>query len=416
MDMRTKKLQERDRLLEKASAILDTATARKRGLTDDEKERHDGLLAQAREINDLLQRNAAYEAEAAVTVPISQTTAMAVAHGTMPASAGGGLAQGAHHAQPQQPYGGASFAAYFASQGRETFTGGGALIPQAVFNPWASLAPAPVAIAAGVRVVPIADGTIIPSVSSRPAAAWMGENSQIPATSVGLKGHKTWFRKVAARVVEENDLVRSAGPESTRLWLDEITRALNLTVDHGIFEGTGTEHALLGLKYRSGILGAALGADGAEIADLDAFIEALTALEAANARPSGWVMAPRTWGDLMKLRDQTDSLRPLLGEAYGVAGTTGVSRRLLGLTVHLSSQLSVTEEEGSSGAVCSSVYLAEWGQVLLLRDEKQAVYLDVDSGETFSKDQAQIRGLMRVDLATPNQEAIYRLRGIKPTT
>jgi HK97 family phage major capsid protein len=195
-----------------------------------------------------------------------------------------------------------------------------------------------------------------------------------------------------------------------------VTLALSLKVDLGIFEGSGTEHAVLGLKNRPGILGDTLGTDGAEIADLDPFIEALAALEAANARPSGWVMAPRTWGDLMKLRDQVDSIRPLLGEAYGVSGTSGISRRLLGLPVHASSQLSVTEAEGSSGAVCSSVYVAQWDQVLLCRDEKQEVYLDVDQGETFSRDQAQIRGLMRVDLATPNPEAIFRIRGIKPTT
>jgi hypothetical protein len=167
MDMREKLLQKRGQLLAEAEGLLDTATRTGRGLTDAEKARHDRLVAQAKEINASLTANAAIEREAAVTVPVSQTTAMAVAQGTMPA-------EPTRAARPGQTHDGVSFATYFASQGRHSFAGGGVLIPQEVFNPWVSLAPTSVAIAAGVRVLPIADGTIIPSVSSRPEAVWMG--------------------------------------------------------------------------------------------------------------------------------------------------------------------------------------------------------------------------------------------------
>src|SRR5690606_21172766 len=88
-DMREKLLAKRQSLLDEANAILDTAVNEGRGLTDEEKAKHDGLVAQAKGINDILTANAAAEAQAAVTVPISQITAAAVAAGTMPAETPG---------------------------------------------------------------------------------------------------------------------------------------------------------------------------------------------------------------------------------------------------------------------------------------------------------------------------------------
>ncbi len=410
MDMREKLLKRRKQLLDEANGLLETCEQAKRGMTDNEKAKHDRLIAQVKEINASLEANAAAEREAAVTVPISQTTAMAVATGRMPAETPGGA--GASTAA------GGAFAlgSYLASQGRETYAGGGILVPEHLVGLWPSLLPASVAITAGVRVLSVRDHATIPSVSAHPQAAWIGEDSTIPPTSTGLKGTQVWFRKLASLQVVENDLIRSADAEVTSLLLAEQTRSLALQLDHAIFEADGTEHAILGLRSREDIITTALGDNGAELADLDPLINVLSMLESNNASPSGWVMHPLVWQDLMKLRDETDSLRPLLGENFGTSATGGISRRLLGLPVHLTSQLSIDEVEGSSGDVCRSIYCAQWDQVVLARDAAQQVYLDIDAGEKFSKDQTLVRALLRVDLVVPNPRAVYRLRGIKPTS
>lgn len=406
-------LKTRKVLLTGAQGVLDAADPAK-GLSADEKAAHTAFLAAIKDIDRALAEPegiAAFRTD--LTPPSTVLTGQAAADSWQAGERGLPL-PGAGPASY-----GSAFAQYMtAHQGRSGFSGGGLFVDPAVAQPdlFPSLIPASVALSAGVRVLALPDGTMIPYVSARPTTTWLDdEDAEIPAANTGFGGVPVWFKKLAGRTVIANDLRRSATLDVMALLIDQQVTSTALGVDLAIFEGTGAEHQVRGLKYRD-TLGAAVDTNGAALTDLDDIIGAISALEAENAKPSGFVMAPRTWGDLMKLRDESGSLRPLLGEIYGASATAGISRRLLGLPVHLSSQLSTTEVEGSSGTVCSSIYLGQWSQAALVRDPQQQVYVDIDESENFSRDQSQIRVVVRVDLATPNPKAFFRLRGIKASS
>lgn len=72
--------------------------------------------------------------------------------------------------------------------------------------------------------------------------------------------------------------------------------------------------------------------------------------------------------------------------------------------------MSVTETQGSSGAVASSAYACDQSQVFAVF--RQDTRVEVDSSRLFNSDQSEIRAIMRVDLVVANASAVVRILGI----
>ena len=80
---------------------------------------------------------------------------------------------------------------------------------------------------------------------------------------------------------------------------------------------------------------------------------AIGLLAASNATAGAIVMHPRTWRTILKIKEVSGSAKPVIQEEAG--GPTAAPRRALyGVPVFLSSQISITETQGTSGAVASS--------------------------------------------------------------
>jgi HK97 family phage major capsid protein len=83
---------------------------------------------------------------------------------------------------------------------------------------------------------------------------------------------------------------------------------------------------------------------------------------------------------------------------------------MYGIPVLLSSQLSLTETQGTS-TDCSSIYVYEGPQVVIVR--RADLRIEVDRSFKFDYDQTAIRAVMRVDVVVPNPKAINRVSGIR---
>jgi HK97 family phage major capsid protein len=178
-----------------------------------------------------------------------------------------------------------------------------------------------------------------------------------------------------------------------------------------VFEGSGVENEPRGLALRDDIVNISMGANGAVPTDLDPFVDALSQLMSRNAQPTAWVMHPQLWGVLSKLKEETTTSNvPLLGVGTDVAAT-GLQRRLLGLPVVLHSGLTVTEEEGSSGAKCGSVYLGQWDRVIVARWTD--ALMEIDGSRLFHRDMSELRAIVQVDVAVPTPTAVCRIRGVR---
>ncbi len=218
-------------------------------------------------------------------------------------------------------------------------------------------------------------------------------------------------RKLAVLETVSNEPIRDSEPAVIDVISANMTRALALKLDLGFFEGSGSGAEITGLKNVGGIGTVSMGDNGAALTNLDPFADAIGTLAQANAKATAIVMHPRTWQALSKLKEQTSgNNKPLLQEHAG-SGSQGIQRSIYGVPVYLTSQLSVTETQGSASNG-SSAYVYQADQILFVR--RQEVEVTVDSSRLFNSDQSELRATCRADMVVPNAAAVVRIARIVP--
>lgn len=269
-----------------------------------------------------------------------------------------------------------------------------------------------VGLASGFTVIPIdRDELHVPRLTASMTAAWTAEGGTISTSDPTVDEVVATPRKLAALATISNELRRDAPVELLQMIFDDLASGLALKLDLGFFEGSGTPPEIDGLKNVSGIQEVSMGTNGAALTNLDPFADAISLLETENAQATAVVMHPRSWQALLKLKEQTTgNNKPLLQESAG-AGTAGVQRAIYGVQVFLSSQLSITETQGSASNA-SSAYVYEAARIVAVRREE--LLIEVDGSRLFNSDQSEIRAISRWDVAVPNVKAVCRVKGIIP--
>ena len=214
-----------------------------------------------------------------------------------------------------------------------------------------------VAFRAGVQELETNRATFeLPKMAGDPAAGWYGETDEITAADSATGTIVNAIHKLAVRTELSNELLTFSEPSILDLLFQRVIRSAALGLDLGIFQGSGFSNQIKGIRDRAGIESVSMGTNGAAFTNLDPFADAIGQLAENNATANAIVMTPRDWKALSKLKEVTGaSNKPLLQESAG-SGGQGVERRIYGLPVYLSSQLSITETQGSS-SVASSAYV-----------------------------------------------------------
>ena len=276
---------------------------------------------------------------------------------------------------------------------------------------WDRLAPMSVGLRSGFSVIETdSDELHLPKVTGDASAAWTAEGATISASDPTISEVVAYPRKLAALTQASNELLADSNPSALDIVVQNLLRSLALKLDLGFFEGSGAAPEIRGLKNVVGIQEVSMGNDGAALADLDPFADAISLLEQENATATAIVMHPRTWKACLKLKEEASgNNKPLLQDSAG-SGSQGVRRSIYGVPVYLTSQLSITETQGATNAA-SSVYVYQADQIVAVRREDARV--EVDRSRLFNSDQSEIRGIMRWDVVVPNVKAICRIKGIK---
>jgi HK97 family phage major capsid protein len=297
---------------------------------------------------------------------------------------------------------------------RSIFTtgAGSALVPtEQLPRVFDRLAETSAGLKSGFTVIPTASSELrIPHLTADVSAAWVAEGDTIAASDPGLEPILATPRKLAALTSLSNEVILDSNPKVLDLTFGNLLRALANGLDLAFFEGSGVAPEIKGLKNVAGIQKIDMGTDGAAFTDLDPFSEAMSLLEQANAEATAIVTNARTWGDLMKLREQTGSLKPLLSESAG-SPTGGVRRTLLGVPVYLTPHVSVNETHGAANDA-SAVYVYQANQVVAVRREEARI--ELDRSALFASDMSQVRGVIRYDMVVPNPAAVCRIEGVIP--
>src|SRR6266536_2985281 len=212
------------------------------------------------------------------------------------------------------------------------------------------LAASSVGLASGFRVVTTErDSVTLPRWTADTTAAWVAEAGTITSTYANADTVVATPRKLAGLQRTSNEVLADSNPSLFEVVAAGLVRSLALKADLGFFEGSGTAPEIRGLANVAGITtNTSLGANGLTPVNFDTFAEALGSLYTANTGQSPViVMHPRTWGTLIKIKEISGSVKPVLQDSAGSVGQ-GVGRSVYGTPVLLTSQLSITETRGTS--------------------------------------------------------------------
>lgn len=271
------------------------------------------------------------------------------------------------------------------------------------------LAASSVGLRSGFRVIRTSrDSLVVPRWTGDTSAAWTAEAGTITSTDATADQITATPRKLAGIQRVSNEALSDSNPALADIVAGGLVRAVALKADLGFFEGSGTAPEIRGLKNVAGITTVSMGTNGAAISSLDPFADALGALQTANTEGLAIAMHPRSWTALMKLKEGTGSNKPVLQEHAGSAGQA-VMRSIYGVPVYLSTQLSITETQGSSSVASSAYVYAPSEVVVVVRDD---VRVERDSSRLFNSDESEIRAITRLDMVVPNPAAVVRIAGI----
>lgn len=250
----------------------------------------------------------------------------------------------------------------------------------------------------------------IPRITGDVTSQWLAEATAItPADPAGDFILST-PRKLTALTAVSNELVTDSTPEALDVIGANIARSMALRFDLSGFEGTGTAPEIRGLRNVAGIGSGSFGANGATPANLDLIADAIGTINTANGEPTAIFMHPRTWQTFSKVKEVSGSTKPVL--VTGMVGPTGrIERSIYGVPVYLSSQMSIAETQGSS-VDCSSIYVAQMDQIVVV--QRREIEVEMSTDVRFNSDETLIRAIGRFDVVHPNPGAIVRIVGARP--
>ena len=189
-----------------------------------------------------------------------------------------------------------------------------------------------IAIRSGIRVIrTMRDVLHVPRIDSDPAANWTAEAAPITPSDPAYTDITATPRKLARLTVVCNELIADSNPDVVQLLEKQMTRALALKLDLGVFEGSGTPPEIRGLKNTPGITTNPL---GAVPTNFDAFAAAITTLESNNATATRDCDLARSLGRADGPKEGTGSNT---ANPAGQGRRGSATRRLYGVPVFVTS-------------------------------------------------------------------------------
>jgi HK97 family phage major capsid protein len=270
------------------------------------------------------------------------------------------------------------------------------------------LRPASVVLQANPRVVQMDnDAMELPRLGTSATVYAVGEAQSMTESSPAYERVRLSARKYAVRSIGSTEWFEDTNTEGRRILQMDQERQLAAKIDRECLEGAGAGSSpLLGLRNIAGITQteADAGSGNGGLPGLVDILDAMDRLERDNASPSAIFMHPRTWATFRKLDDLQERLQ------LQPDPTQEASRRLFGLPVYVSSQISITETYGSNNDT-SYIIVADMSQVVVgVRTQNTVLY---DPFSNASTGQIQMITTSRVAFNVLATEAIEIIEGVR---
>jgi HK97 family phage major capsid protein len=294
----------------------------------------------------------------------------------------------------------------FKAQSISSGDGGGYLVPEQNADLFFDrLRPQSVVLAAGpLRYQMKTDREVIPGINTSVTAYNPGEGGTITDSSIVFQTVALASRKYASRSIGSAEWFSDANPDARRLVQQDHERQLAAALDRDMLQGDGI-NKLLGFRHVPGATVTTLGGGAGAVITLDDVLAAIGRMEAANAKPSAIFCHPRDWTNLREEKDAANGRYQLTPDPSGEA-----PRRLFGVPVFVSSQISTTESPG--GGDSSSVFLVDMSRVVVGVRSLMTVLFDPFSRS--STDQIVINTTTRWAMAVIDAAAVQVIAGCQP--
>ena len=228
----------------------------------------------------------------------------------------------------------------------------------------------------------------IPVLTGDPDASWVPEATEIPVDDATFDEVKVIPKKVAALSVLSNELIEDSSPEASAVIGQRLVQSLVRKVDASWF-AAATTNGPAGL----GSITPSETYAGTAYANIDAFLEAITAAEAEGAQVNSFVTHPNTALALAKLKKATGSNEPLLQRDVTVPS----GRVVAGVP------LLVSPDAADDG----SVYGIPKARVFVV--VRREVQVALDSSPFFTSDRTAVRVTARIGFGFPHEAAVVKI-------
>ncbi len=256
---------------------------------------------------------------------------------------------------------------------------------------------------AGAWTLPVETAEItLVKVLTDPTGYWVAEGTEI-TESEGTFGPVKMKMIVLGALVRVSRALLEDAPNSGKVIESQLAAALGLELDRVCLLGDGVNEPK-GLEHCANINTYSMGANGAALTNFDPFSYASEYIYTDNGIPGAVIYAPRTGGNLDRLKEATTNA-PL-----------GAPESFKNLAKFQTNQIPITQTQGTS-SVASSAFVGDYKNIVIGMRRQLSIDVapsGIGSGakDVFSTVEVLIRGYLRVDVAVLREEHFTWIKGI----
>ena len=270
-----------------------------------------------------------------------------------------------------------------------------------------------VMLAAGVRTMPGLQGNVaIPRRSGVASTYYLSSQTTAITQSESTFDQVTMSPKnLAALSKYSRQTLLQSTPGIEQLVRSDLIDGINIAMDLGILNGSGSSGQPTGIMGTSGIGSVAIGTNGGAIT-LETLVNLETELTIDNVpvdrNTVSYITNAKVMGNLKKLRagGSSSSDGPFLVNdnllAIGRGGTPSIVN---GYPIYVTNQVPSTLTKGSTSGTCSAVLIGDYSQAMV---GMWGNGLEITVGEDqddFSKALTSVRGIVTYDVAVRDPKA-----------
>ncbi|EKN4700363.1 phage major capsid protein [Yersinia ruckeri] len=292
---------------------------------------------------------------------------------------------------------------------------GGALIPQNMHSEVIELLrDRTIVRKLGARSIPLPNGNLsLPRMSGGATAGYVGEGSDVKASSAALDDVKLSAKTMIAMVPMSNQLIGRAGFQVEQLVLGDILTAIAVREDKAFLRDDGSNSTPMGMKVVATTAKRTVAWEGTDInlTTVDTYLDSmiLKAMDSnSNMITCGWGLSNRSYMKLFGLRDGN-------GNKVYPEMATGL---LKGYPIERTGAIPANLGTGSNE---SEIYFADFNDVVIGEDgvmtvdfSKEASYIDADGNtvSAFARNQSLIRVVTEHDIGFRHPEGLVLGTGV----